>query len=198
VTALPWWLAGTLVGTVAVTYPLVTGRLVGVSGNYEQLLDLFRRRRAPAPDDEQMLRAMVAATEAQFGQQALPPTVSPSAASVKEAAEDSADDTIGRALFLLGIVAGGLLVQLRAGFPAAAWSLGNEFDVRFHGLGLAVGPLFAGCGVLIGVGTRLAGGCTSGHGISGVACGQRGSLLSAAIFWGVGLLTAQLAYLVLT
>jgi uncharacterized membrane protein YedE/YeeE len=42
-------------------------------------------------------------------------------------------------------------------------------------------------GILIGVGTRVAGGCTSGHGISGVARGERGSWLTTLVFWATAL-----------
>jgi uncharacterized membrane protein YedE/YeeE len=44
--------------------------------------------------------------------------------------------------------------------------------------------------MLIGLGTRLAGGCTSGHGISGVARAQPGSLLTTVVFWCTALFVA--------
>lgn len=46
-------------------------------------------------------------------------------------------------------------------------------------------PLFGG-GLLIGFGTRWAGGCTSGHGLNGCARLQPASLLSTAAFFGSG------------
>ena len=45
------------------------------------------------------------------------------------------------------------------------------------------------CGVLIGLGTRMGGGCTSGHGISGFARGERGSLVTTAVFWSTAVAT---------
>jgi uncharacterized membrane protein YedE/YeeE len=53
-----------------------------------------------------------------------------------------------------------------------------------RGLGIAV-ALFGG-GLLVGVGTRLAGGCTSGHGLSGCARLQPASFVATAIFFGMG------------
>ena len=39
-------------------------------------------------------------------------------------------------------------------------------------------------GVLIGYGTKTAGGCTSGNGLSGNAVGSRASLVATAVFFG--------------
>ncbi len=53
--------------------------------------------------------------------------------------------------------------------------------------------MFAG-GLLVGFGTRLANGCTSGHGIFGLANFERPSLLSTISFMAGGLVTTQLVY----
>jgi uncharacterized membrane protein YedE/YeeE len=53
--------------------------------------------------------------------------------------------------------------------------------------------MFAG-GALIGVGTRLAGGCTSGHGIFGLSNFELPSLVSTVSFMGGGVVTTQLVY----
>lgn len=65
-------------------------------------------------------------------------------------------DTAWRAQFVLGLIAGAAVYALvypagysaRAGFPAGLLALG---------------------GFLVGFGTRLGGGCTSGHGVCGIA-----------------------------
>jgi uncharacterized membrane protein YedE/YeeE len=49
-----------------------------------------------------------------------------------------------------------------------------------------------GAGVLVGFGTRMAGGCTSGHGLCGVSRLQKGSLLSTVAFFGAGVVTSFL------
>jgi len=51
--------------------------------------------------------------------------------------------------------------------------------------------LFAG-GILAGFGARMSGGCTSGHGICGVASGQLPSILAVLIFLTTAILTAHL------
>ena len=47
-------------------------------------------------------------------------------------------------------------------------------------------------GLLVGVGTRLAAGCTSGHGVCGVARGSRRSFAATATFVATGMLTVTL------
>ena len=80
-----------------------------------------------------------------------------------------------RTMLLAGIVLGGLAYALLAGAPDAgttySWldghlSLGGEFAVLF------------GAGLLIGVGARTAGGCTSGHGLTGCALASPASVVS--------------------
>jgi uncharacterized membrane protein YedE/YeeE len=45
-------------------------------------------------------------------------------------------------------------------------------------------------GFLVGLGTRLSKGCTSGHGISGIASLSTTSLIAVITFISVGILTA--------
>jgi uncharacterized membrane protein YedE/YeeE len=98
--------------------------------------------------------------------------------------------------FLCGLVAGGFLSAELGGGWHPTWSLGM-FDTVI-GLGPAgkLGWMFFG-GVLIGFGTRLAGGCTSGHGIFGLSNFELPSLVSTLSFMGGGIVTTQLVYRVL-
>jgi len=199
----PWWLAGGVIGLIAAVHPLLLGRPLGVSALYKDLLERLRGRDVEAPSaeptvetEEELVAAFAAATLEEFGEPE-PGTSAPPAppASLGRALVDLGDGGRGRPLFLLGIVLGGALTRVWRGGWAAPWSLGRHFDARFLGLGAVTTALvLLAAGVCIGFGTRLAGGCTSGHGISGVACGQRGSLLSTATFWGVG---AGVAWLLL-
>jgi hypothetical protein len=95
--------------------------------------------------------------------------------------------------FLAGLVAGGVLSAVLGGGWAPIWSLGM-FDTRI-GWGPAgkLAWMFAG-GVLIGFGTRFAGGCTSGHGIFGVSNLERASLVSTACFLAAGVVTTNVVY----
>jgi uncharacterized membrane protein YedE/YeeE len=100
---------------------------------------------------------------------------------------------IWRLPFLAGLVLGGFLSVLSSGEWHATWALGM-FDERV-GLGLSGKLLwmFAG-GLLIGFGTRLAGGCTSGHGIFGVSNLEVPSFVTTSSFMAGGILTTHLIY----
>ena len=55
---------------------------------------------------------------------------------------------------------------------------------------LATGPQIAllfGAGLLVGYGAKLAGGCTSGHGLTGVALGSRASMAAMAAIMGAAI-----------
>jgi len=95
--------------------------------------------------------------------------------------------------FLAGLVLGGALSAATSGGWAPFWDLGR-FD-REIGLGPAgkLAWMFAG-GCLIGFGTRLAGGCTSGHGIFGLSNLERASLEATLAFLAAGIVTTNLLY----
>jgi uncharacterized membrane protein YedE/YeeE len=67
-----------------------------------------------------------------------------------------------------------------------AWEHQAFFVTAVGGWRLALG------GLLVGFGTRLSSGCTSGHGLCGVASLSRASLLAVAVFMAVAILTARL------
>jgi len=77
-----------------------------------------------------------------------------------------------RALFVGGLVAGGLVARRLA--PGV---LGN-WNAPLPGLVLA--------GLLVGFGTQMAGGCTSGHGVCGVSRFSLRSIVATATFMAVG------------
>jgi len=47
-------------------------------------------------------------------------------------------------------------------------------------------------GVLVGFGTRLGGGCTSGHGVCGLGMGSRSGLVATLVFMAAGMVTVFL------
>jgi uncharacterized membrane protein YedE/YeeE len=95
--------------------------------------------------------------------------------------------------FLAGLVLGGLLSAILSGGWAPTWSLG-VFDVAI-GLGPAGKSVWMFCGgLLIGFGTRLANGCTSGHGIFGLANFELPSLVATLAFMAGGIATTQFLY----
>ena len=85
----------------------------------------------------------------------------------------------------------------------------NKFDNLLFLLGLILGPsiyslftskeinitisnsfiLLIFAGLLVGIGTRISGGCTSGHGISGIGRFSLRSIIATITFMVVGILT---------
>ncbi|MFC8750307.1 YeeE/YedE family protein [Pseudomonas oryzihabitans] len=84
-------------------------------------------------------------------------------------------------VFVLGLVLGPLLVRGLHDLPQPTVN--------------ATWPTVLLAGLLVGFGTRLGSGCTSGHGVLGVARGSRRSLAATAVFLAVGLATASLTEL---
>ncbi len=186
----PWWLGGLCVGGVATLYPLVSGRLLGVSSLYAAL---FQRSRARWASSDELEQALLAETEAEFGPDSAPSPESQSAAALGELRTDSEKF---RPLFLLGMIGGAALTCLGSNGWRLSFSLGERFDARYGELGaVPIGVLLIG-GFAIGLGARLGAGCTSGHGISGVARGQPGSLLTAFVFWLTALAVTWLFVLI--
>ncbi len=84
-----------------------------------------------------------------------------------------------RLAMVLGMVAGAWLY--------AAWR-GAFFQTAVAPWRLAVG------GLLVGYGSRVSSGCTSGHGLMGLASGSRASLQAVLVFMAVAIVTAQLVW----
>ena len=108
----------------------------------------------------------------------------------------------GRIAGISGILAGVLeqvegegawRVAFILGLFAAPWlwsaASGTVHESRFIPAAPGQWAQLAVGGLLVGFGTRLAGGCTSGHGICGLARFSLRSLVAVLTFMGAGILT---------
>ena len=86
------------------------------------------------------------------------------------------DNRFDNILFLLGLVIGPILYSL---FTK------NEINITISNSFISL--IFAG--LLVGIGTRISGGCTSGHGISGIGRFSLRSIVATITFMIVGILT---------
>jgi hypothetical protein len=90
---------------------------------------------------------------------------------------------------LIGVVLGGTVFALIAGGPdfhGYGW-----LTRTFHGSAQAlIAPILLVAGVLIGYGAKLAGGCTSGNGLSGNAILSPASLAATATFFGTAIVVS--------
>lgn len=202
----PWWLGGLALGGVALTHWLVLGRQMAVSGRFTALVNRWRfggpdrdARALANASQAELLAAIQAATHAEFGTADAPASpsedpVEPVPVAVAPAAESRArrPRTLGEhAVFLMSLVLGGLASALLAGSLEFSFAPSGEvFAKLFHQTPWNGGLVLLAGGVLVGAGTRMAAGCTSGHGLCGVSRLQPGSLLATFAFFGAAVLTA--------
>ncbi len=85
-------------------------------------------------------------------------------------------DTAWRVVFLVGMIGGGALT-FAVWPPSAAFALDSSW------------PQIVAGGFLVGLGTRVGGGCTSGHGVCGLSRGSMRSLVATLVFMGTGFAT---------
>jgi len=98
--------------------------------------------------------------------------------------------------FLLGLVLGGYVSAVLGGGWHPIWALGMFDTTIGFGPGGKLAWMFVG-GAFIGFGTRLANGCTSGHGIFGMSNFELSSFVATLTFMTGGILTTQLVYRVI-
>ena len=84
------------------------------------------------------------------------------------------NDKLWRVLFIIGMISGGALA---APFGEVPESLGSSPFI------LAI------AGLLVGMGTRIGNGCTSGHGICGIGCLSPRSMVATLMFMATAGLT---------
>ena len=86
------------------------------------------------------------------------------------------DNKFDNLLFLLGLILGPIIYSL---FTS------KEINITISNSFILL--IFAG--LLVGIGTRVSGGCTSGHGISGIGRFSLRSIIATITFMVVGILT---------
>lgn len=95
--------------------------------------------------------------------------------------------------FLAGLFVGGVASATLAGGLEPSMELGMFEAASGAGHTGKLAWMFVG-GLFIGFGARLAGGCTSGHGIFGIANFEKSSWISTVSFMAAGIATTQLVY----
>lgn len=86
------------------------------------------------------------------------------------------DNKFDNLLFLFGLIIGPIIYSLFTG---------KEINITISNSFILL--IFAG--LLVGIGTRISGGCTSGHGISGIGRFSLRSIIATITFMIVGILT---------
>lgn len=92
-------------------------------------------------------------------------------------------DIAWRALFVSGLILGGVLWPVVADRPM-------PFEMPVGRTTVVI------AGFLVGLGTRLGGGCTSGHGVCGIGRGAKRSIVATAVFMATAMVTVLVVRLV--
>ncbi len=89
-----------------------------------------------------------------------------------------------RAVFVVGLLLGAFVYML---------ATGGALPVNIQ----ASLPVMVAAGLLVGFGTRLGSGCTSGHGVSGIARFSKRSIVATLVFFVTAIITVFLTHHVL-
>ncbi|MEP2776650.1 MAG: YeeE/YedE thiosulfate transporter family protein [Luteolibacter sp.] len=90
-------------------------------------------------------------------------------------------DTLWRVMFMAALIAGaGLALAMGLGWQG--YSLPQGRSLVIYGI----------AGLLVGFGTRMGGGCTSGHGVCGMGSGAKDGMLYTVIFMLTAIITVFL------
>lgn len=161
----PWWLGAIVLGGVGLGFAWFLRAGLGVSGVYSRLLNWREEREA------EKVRLHIESRRVESGQP-LPTGALPVSLGL---------------VFLVSLSLGGALAALSSGGLAPSSSLDPAQSALLGG-DVATWLALAGGGFLVGFGTKMGAGCTSGHGLFGCARLQPGSLLGTASFFGAAVL----------
>lgn len=193
-----WWEGALALGFFAIFFSLLTGKSLGVSGSW---LSIARRKddailKASAKvlegDQDQVKDDLMAMTMAEFGDDALSGApqrregeadAEPKSVAGPKSKQDFTPWTV-HAIFLASMFLGSYIaVMTTTGEFTVSVELSALHAKIFENQGEAWLALLIG-GMMVGFGTQMAGGCTSGHGISGCSQLVPASLLSTVVFFG--------------
>lgn len=94
-----------------------------------------------------------------------------------------AQTVLWRIVFLAAMVAGGFLAAIAIPGLGVGGPGGEPAELVGNPLWIAI------AGLLVGLGTKIGNGCTSGHGVCGIARLSLRSLIAVVTFFGVAIVT---------
>lgn len=205
-----WWIGALVLSGITLMFWLSLHRTLGVSGSWARLV-MWREDRfieaseRPFRDNPEMLKdALMAATIAEFGEKVVSQALAAHklgahSSPARQAPSAAPRSSTARApwtahLTLLSmLVAGGLLSGMSTGGVTPEFNLG-ELHVGIFGTGMGNWITLIFGGAMVGFGTQMAGGCTSGHGLSGCSRLVPASLIATAIFFGTAVAVSFLIH----
>jgi hypothetical protein len=214
-----WWVGAVGLALVTINYSVTTDRSFGVSSAWDRVLHWrterhVERLNAQFSDDHVLAEALAIATAEHFGTRPAVPASTPRSVAHGDAqtpdqdvwpTTDASDSVanlrpvplVSQAALLLSIFVGGWVAAVTSGRFKLRLDMGEGFRhiVTDNPIKM-IGALFIG-GVLVGFGTRLAGGCSSGHGLSGCGRLRPVSLLATAVFFSAAVIVSFLLWKVI-
>lgn len=201
----PWWEGAVALALITLTHTLASGRFLGVSTAWDRVVHWRTERRLERAESQftnehTLTEALAAATPAELTHHgssghtdvalAEPPDDEPP----RNPAPRRPTPVLTQAAFLLSILLGGWAAAAMSGRFELRTNMGSAFgDLVAANPVAMVAILFTG-GILVGFGTRLAGGCTSGHGLSGCGLLRPVSLVATAIFFATAVAVSFLLW----
>lgn len=216
----PWWAGAIGLALVTIGYTLATDRSFGVSGSWDRVLhwrrerELQRQRAQDDIDQRSLVDALAAMSSEGHGSGGATSASMSSVSSMSSVPSSSIPQQRGpesppaqrpprpaplatQAAFLISILAGGFVAAVVAGRFQLRLDMGPGFSALVtDNPVIMVGALFLG-GLLVGFGTRLAGGCSSGHGLQGCGRLYPASIVATATFFGTAVLVSFLLWKVI-
>jgi len=188
----PWWIGALGLAGVCFAYLLLVGRLLGVSGSWAKVVGWRENRMLQqinedfAENQNEMSDALMAETLAQFGDDAVQELQSESTPAAAPANVDidnleSSTPWTAHLTFLLCLAVGAFATAYLTGSFELRYEL-SPVHTRIFGDTWEVWVALLFGGMMVGFGTQMAGGCSSGHGLSGCARLIPASLLSTLVF----------------
>jgi uncharacterized membrane protein YedE/YeeE len=201
----PWWLGALALGGITLGFCMLLHRPLGVSGSWARLVGwreshVHDKIEAPFRNNPSMLEdALLAATISEFGDKitfqtmyaaggpgtavTLPASGAEKSDSTQSPAVSEHSPWTAHLTFLVALFLGSVLSVVDAGGFQLHYDLG-EVHKHFFGSGWFMWIALIMGGAMVGFGTQMGGGCTSGHGLSGCSRLVPASLISTCLFFG--------------
>ncbi|MCX5317240.1 YeeE/YedE family protein [Streptomyces sp. NBC_00154] len=199
----PWWAGAIGLALITIAYTLATDRSFGVSSAWDRVLHWrserhLERLEEEFTDEQALVDALAAATAEHFGTgpgaptpQQVPYGETQPRPDVEATGGESPPVTslrqvpvVTQAALLVSTFLGGCIAAVTSGRFQLRFDMGPGFRNLVTANPTAmIALLFVG-GVLVGFGTRLAGGCSSGHGLNGCGRLRPVSIVATAVFFG--------------
>lgn len=189
----PWWFGAIALTMLSVMYFLMIGRMLGVSGSWAKVVNWRNEKEMEAEtaiffQNESISAELMQETLAEFGELSDAELKELQLEMQKTSANENTEQfkqlttswTV-HLVFLLSMSVGGFIAAITTGQFQVQWQLSELHSQIFGTDWQAWLALFCG-GIMVGFGTQMSGGCTSGHGLSGCSRIIPVSLLATAVF----------------